>query len=235
MLTNQQKLKCSGLQPCERCVSSGVNCTYGSMASRSSSLAYTRHLEARIAELQNLLLQQQPFVGTTDQSSASDSQVESLVNSGDDFVYLSTDSEVETFHGRFAALSLLRMVRELCDSVAGGPSNQSGRVLAAAFDSNLLNVPLTNEMAYLAILPPLENTTDLVGLALDDALCCQEFMDRPRLHSQIQRLYDLDPEDYTQSDRRALSLVYALLALGRQRSIDSAPPNPSADAVFMRG
>lgn len=229
-----QKLKCSGLQPCERCMSTGVNCTYGFGASRSSSVVYTRHLETKIAELQ-ALLRAQPSIELADQPQDSYDSIETLVSSEDDFVNLSPDSEVESFHGRFAALSLLRMVRELCDDVAGGRNGQYGKAIAGAFDSNLLNVPLTNQIAYLALLPPREKTRDLIGVALNGALCSQEFIDRQRLHSQIERLYETVPEDYTQNDRQALSLVYALLALGRQRGTDPAPSNHSADAVFMRG
>lgn len=153
----------------------------------------------------------------------------------DDFVYSSSENDLETYHGSFGALSLLRLVRELCDHAAGGTRNDYGRVIAAAFDSNLLNVPLTNQIAYLALLPSRKKLEELMLVALNEALSCQEFVDRPKLYSQIDKLYECDPENHTASDRRALSLVYALLALGRQRSTETTPPHDDPRAIYMPG
>lgn len=51
----RRRVKCDGNQPCDRCVRSGVACTYGSVASRTSAVSYARQLEQKVAELQGLL------------------------------------------------------------------------------------------------------------------------------------------------------------------------------------
>ena len=47
----RQKLKCSGGQPCQRCVSNGISCVYGKGVGRSSA-TYIKYLEEQIAQLQ---------------------------------------------------------------------------------------------------------------------------------------------------------------------------------------
>ncbi|QIW96677.1 hypothetical protein AMS68_002195 [Peltaster fructicola] len=237
----RRKLKCSSTQPCQRCVATGVSCTYGSVASRQTTISYTRHLEAKIAELQSLLLQQ-PVVETDEQgavqavqSDVRDRMVESLIGPEDDHLYLSPDDQFNTFHGRFAGLSVMRTVRDLCDAVAGSPGQQYGRALALSFDSSYPDIPTSNQMAALALLPSREVLEATISIALDDAMSCQECVDRAELQVQIERLYTRDPEDYTHDDRRALALIYALMALGRQCDFN-VPPMPSEPGtLILRG
>lgn len=54
----RRRVKCDGTQPCLRCTKSNVACTYGSVAGRTSSISYARHLEEQVAQLRSLLQSQ---------------------------------------------------------------------------------------------------------------------------------------------------------------------------------
>ena len=168
-------------------------------------------------------------------SRAGEDLVETIVSAEDDRIYLGSENESQTFNGRFSGLSVLRSIRELCDHVAGAPGNGYGTLLVEAFDSNLLGVPLTNAIASLALLPAVPVMRTAIKVALDEALSCQEFIDRSELRTQVERLYSIDPGEYLSSDRRALSLIYALLALGRQHQIQNTIQDDQRQATEMQG
>lgn len=75
-------------------------------------------------------------------------------------------------------------------------------------------------MATFALLPTRERCQRTIGIALNNVLNGKECIDRDQLKRQVQHLYDRDPDDYTQEDRRSLGLVYALMALGRRHEPD---------------
>ena len=206
-----------------------MNCTYGSGASRGTPQSYIRHLEAEVKGLQALLRERglrTSGEGEQRLDPYEEDAVETIVSAEDEFMYLepSSEDESKTFHGPFSGLGVLRSLRELCDEVTGAPRSQYGRLLAAAFDSQSLGVSTINAIASMALLPSREVVQTTIRVAIDEALCCQEFIDRSALRNQLQRLYTTDSEDYVAADRRTLSLVYALLALGRQRKIDDLRP-----------
>lgn len=217
-----------------------MNCTYGLSASRSDAQSYIRHLEAKVGELQHLLQQQAPtgkdeaLVRDT-RSRVREDVVETIVSAEDSGIYLESNEENRTFYGRLSGLGVLGSISELCNQVAGAQNNQYGKSIAEAFDSNSLGVPANNAIASLALLPSREVAKATIRVALDEALSCQECIDRDTLRHQVERLYTTDPEDYEARDRRALSLVYALLALGRQRTTPGALSDDRPWAKDMQG
>lgn len=90
------------------------------------------------------------------------------------------------------------------------PFEFTGQALVESFDTNLLDLPSANRMATFALLPSRERLQKIVGVALNNVLNCKECLDREQLKLQVTHLY------YTQEDRRALGLIYALMALGRR-------------------
>ena len=84
------------------------------------------------------------------------------------------------------------------------PFEFTGQALVESFDTNLLDVPSANRMATFALLPSRERLQKIVGIALNNVLNCKECLDRDVLKRQVTHLYDRDPDDYTQEDRRAL-------------------------------
>lgn len=117
------------------------------------------------------------------------------------------------------------------------PSGLTGKALAEAFDSNMLDLPAYNHMATFALLPARERVDKMISIALDCALNCQECLDRQHLAQRITVLYDRDPEDYTAGDRRLLGLIYALMALGRRHEPDDSDTTmkPGAQMIILKG
>ncbi|KAK4497130.1 hypothetical protein PRZ48_011580 [Zasmidium cellare] len=243
----RRKVKCTGTQPCDRCVASGVTCTFGSSAGRTSAVSYTRHLEEKIAELQ-ALLRQRPMLESDRQreeveesrENARGNLIDALTGPEDDHIFVSQADGATSFHGRLAGLSVLRTVRDLCTQVSGTtdmPFEFTGQALVESFDTNLLDVPSANRMATFALLPSRERLQKIVGIALNNVLNCKECLDRDVLKRQVTHLYDRDPDDYTQEDRRALGLIYALMALGRRHEPEDEDyeANHGTDMLVLKG
>lgn len=169
------------------------------------------------------------------QSQARDRMIEAIVGPEDDHIYISPEDDINTFHGRFAGLNVLRTVRDLCDEVVGNPGQGFGRSLALSFDSTYLDTSTYNQMASLALLPSREVLQSTISVAMDAAMSCQECFDRVALQAQIETLYTKDPEQYTPDDRRALALVYALMALGRQVDSTALPTSEETGLLVLRG
>lgn len=184
-----------------------------------------------------------PFSGDEDvieqsRSDARDRMIQTLVGSEDDHVYITPEDDVDSFHGRFAGLTVLRTVRDLADTMARVPGHRYGKALAEAFDTTRVDLGCGDPLATFALLPSREMLQQSIAAALDGTLSCQECLDREELQTKIERLYTCDPEEYTLNDRRALGLIYALMALGRQRQGgDSSNSSSSIDAgyVVLRG
>lgn len=92
-------------------------------------------------------------------------------------------------------------------------------------------------MATFALLPSRERLQKTVGIALNNVLNCKECIDREQLKRQVTHLYDRDPDDYTQEDRRSLGLIYALMALGRRHEPDDEElgANSGTEMLVLKG
>ena len=108
---------------------------------------------------------------------------------------------------------------------------------AEAFDSNFLDMPSYNRLASFALLPSREKLQRTITIALDHALNCEEPVDRERLNGQIDDLYERNADDYTQENRRALGLVYALMALGRryEPDVSDQDANRGPELLVLKG
>lgn len=93
--------------------------------------------------------------------------------------------------------------------------------MAEALDSSEFSLPPINGTIKLDVLPSWQRMESTVIIALDTALNCKEFIDRDELWLQIQQLYSKAPENFDEDDRSLLALLYALMAVGRQRDPDS--------------
>ncbi|KAF5248261.1 hypothetical protein FANTH_6054 [Fusarium anthophilum] len=233
----RRKLKCSGEQPCERCYTSNVICTYGSTSARIKPLDYIRHLESRVADLEAQLAGLAPrnndHVRTSVDLSeatlpASSSQplpgavdaIDTLIGPMDDL--LSTFDGSETYHGAFASLNVLRIVRDRCDSLANimAPLS-SGQILAEAFSKDTAPFPSEQMMSLAADLPDLVECQRLCYIAIEEALPCHECIDRETFFAQLVRVHDKPREELDPSDRAFLALVFALLGFAKRYGADN--------------
>lgn len=117
------------------------------------------------------------------------------------------------------------------------PFEFTGQALVESFDTNLLDLPSANRMATFALLPSKERLQKIIGIALNNVLNCKECIDREQLKQQVTHLYERDPDDYTQEDRRSLGLIYALMALGRRHEPESevSTLNPGTEMLVLKG
>ncbi|KAF5613039.1 C6 transcription factor [Fusarium sp. NRRL 25303] len=183
----RRKLKCSGEQPCQRCNAGTV-----------MPLDYIRHLESRVADLEAQLAGSAPrsnqqAVASVDLSEANlqanasqtlPDAVDTLIGPRDDF--LSSFDGSETYHGAFASLNVLRILRDKCDSLANimAPLS-SGRVLAEAFAKEAGPSPVEQVTSLAAELPELAECQRLCHVAIEEALPCHECIDREAFFARL--------------------------------------------------
>ncbi|KAF5583108.1 DNA binding domain-containing protein [Fusarium pseudocircinatum] len=227
----RRKLKCSGEQPCQRCYAGNVICTYGSTSARIKPLDYIRHLESRVADLEAQLAGPTPrnkepaaiSVGLPDESrqagSSQTSQgalgaIDTLIGPMDDL--LSSFDGSETYHGAFASLNVLRIVRDKCDNLANIITPlSSGSILAEAFSKGTAPSRSEQVMPLVADLPDLAECQRLCYIAIEEALPCHECIDREDFFAQLVKVHAKPREGLDPSDRAFLALVFALLGFAK--------------------
>ncbi|KAF2720983.1 hypothetical protein K431DRAFT_269508 [Polychaeton citri CBS 116435] len=243
----RRKIKCNGIQPCDRCIKSGIACTYGSVPNRNA-VTYVRRLENQVAELQAQLHQHRlsETSHSSEQPDQSQAQAEPnlpldmLVGAGDDHVYHLSHSTSAIFHGKFAAVTILRAVGDLCAKFATiDPSIElpSGRQLVEAFELSAIHPPQNLRRGLFSLLPSKEQVIQLVILTFDFALACHDCMDRDDFFAHLDRIYQIDVEDYSTEDHKFLALLYAALALARRYEASSQPSAQTLDdgRVILKG
>ncbi|KAK5018571.1 Gypsy retrotransposon integrase-like protein 1 [Cryomyces antarcticus] len=131
---------------------------------------------------------------------------------------------LSAYRGRFAGLSLLERLRNLCSRLAGQaekrPADSSREDFVYAFDyPSPTSNPIEPSDGF-AILPAKGTILQRVQIAFDQACCLMQFMHQPTVESHIHCIYAIEPEHYTKEDRKFLALLYALLALGTRFAED---------------
>lgn len=159
---------------------------------------------------------------------------------GDNHLYHVNDKSTGTgiFHGKCAGLGVLRIVRDKCDELAGidQPPN-AGRELAHAFDLPTLPQATGRSKKIFGSMPPLEQAQRLSLIAMDEAMSCHECIDRHEYNTRLEGLYNKDPENYDAEDEGFLTLLLAVLAVGRRCDNDTVDESCSAhcDAIKPKG
>lgn len=146
--------------------------------------------------------------------------VDTLVGPGDDL--LSSFDGSETYHGAFASLNVLRIVRDKCDSLANimAPLS-SGRVLAEAFAKETAPSPIEQVTSLATELPELAECQRLCYVAIEEALPCHECIDREAFFAQLTQVHVKPQEELDPSDRAFLALVFALLGFAKRYDADN--------------
>lgn len=197
-----------------------MSCTYGSLSGRVSAVSYARHLEQKVAELQALLRQrpeEQSQMVLDSQEFARDQMLDMIVGLGDGYVYRIPQTGSNYFYGGFGGLSALRAVSNTGFHGSGMATAPSpGRDFVEAFETTSL-LPTTGvEARTCALLPSKQQVQNLAVHASRTALTCHDCLDFDDFTIKLDRLYTIDPEDYSPNDKSFLILVYALVALGRR-------------------
>ncbi|KAF4334882.1 alcohol oxidase [Fusarium beomiforme] len=198
------------------------SCTFTSSIARVRPVEYIRHLELKVANLEAQLTAStsrsndyEPTAGPSQPLSGSRDTLDSLVGPADDL--LSSVDGSETYHGAFASLNVLRIVRDKCDSLANiMVPLSSGRLLAEAFSRDTPLVSGEQVMPPAADLPELTESQRLCYVAIEEALTCHECIDREDFFAQLTRVHAKPSEEIDPSDRAFLALVFALLAFAKR-------------------
>lgn len=145
--------------------------------------------------------------------------IDMLIGPGDDYVFRTPDSSSNVFYGRFGGLNMLRFLGDMAVPSPGMAQQSSpGRTLIEAFETSSLSPHVGIESRLFTMLPSKQQVQDLVDRAFRTALILHDCLDHARFSLQLDRLYQTDPEDYSLDDKKFLTLLYALLALGKRYS-----------------
>jgi hypothetical protein len=112
-----------------------------------------------------------------------------------------------------------------------------GRDLVKAFETSSFSPAIGIEPRIYAMLPPRDEVVETTVRAQQTALICHECLDNVDYLNHLDKLYISDPEDYEAGDRSFLTLVYAVVALGRRflPSTIADEVDVSSDTVKFRG
>ena len=160
-----------------------------------------------------------------------ESQLESMVQSTGQ---LDLDEEgYWDFHGHSSGLSFVRRMREqypdmISDPLPSKPFAKS-RPMSQVFESPKLESPGSAGESPVegftpnptSDLPPREVAKELIENAINDAASLLRVVHEPTIWRSFDRIYDLQPENYTNEDNTFLPLLYSILALGSLFSKDA--------------
>lgn len=160
-----------------------------------------------------------------------ESQLESMVKSTGQ---LDLDEEGHwDYHGHSSGLSFVRRVREQFPDIITETGHTTpfvkSRPLSLVFESpSKFESPKSNAESPIdgssptsgTDLPPRHVARQLVDMAINDAAALLRVVHEPTVWKSFDRIYDLQPENYTNDDNMFLPLLYAILALGSLFSKD---------------
>lgn len=145
--------------------------------------------------------------------------IDMLIGPDDDYIHRKPETPSSIFYGCFGGLNMLRflgdMATPLSEDVRHSPI---GHTLIEAFEMSALSPHVGIESRLFMTLPSKQQTQDLINYATRTALILHDCLDYARFSVQLDHLYEIDPEDYSADDKAFLSLLYALLALGKRYS-----------------
>jgi hypothetical protein len=149
------------------------------------------------------------FEATRTPKAEDDAQLESMVaNTG----LLNLDDQGHwDFHGHSSGYAFMSKLRSQIGDVVF-PSTKSPPERAR-------NVPLIFESpksasSSLFDLPSKEVAKELCRNALDDAIALMRFIHQPSFFQKFDRIFDTDPDQFTNADTRFLPLLYLAMAVG---------------------
>ena len=173
------------------------------------------------------------------QATARQQVVDMFIGPGDDYVYRLPHASSNLFYSGFAGLNVLRAIGDM-----GAQSSElphvalPGRELVEAFESLVLDRPLGMQGGLYALLPPKTQVQELADRVSSTILFGHDilvgFEDFPR---KLDRLYEVDPEEYGVEDKKFLALIYAVLALGKRCGPSTADDevDEHSDRVKLKG
>jgi hypothetical protein len=155
---------------------------------------------------------------TDDTDAGMDDHLESMVRSTGQ-LDLDEQGNLE-YHGHSSGLTFVRRMRESLGDVMGpegkGTPFVKSRPMSQVFDSPRSvtdrDSPWEAQYPY-ADLPPREVAREMCDVAINDAAALLRFVHYPTFVKQMETLYDMRPENYTNEENMFLPLLYSVLAV----------------------
>ena len=120
------------------------------------------------------------------------------------------------WHGRFAGFTFIQRMREHCEKLLNGDLDKQGTSESSVIDPSKgsRSIRLTRTPEALESLPARKVARELSFTGLETACCHMRFIHRPTFYRMFDRIYDLDPESYSDAEYQFLPLLFAILSLG---------------------
>ena len=125
------------------------------------------------------------------------------------------------YHGHSSGLSFVRRMREQLGDLMGPETIATpfvkSRPMSMFLDSpkSAAESPMTGDLSHPGTdLPPKDLAQEICHFAVDDATALLRMVHKPSFWESFERLYSLDPEQYTNEDQKFLPLFHSAMALG---------------------
>ena len=120
------------------------------------------------------------------------------------------------WHGRFAGFTFIQRMREHCEKLLDGDFDAQGTSESSFIDPSKQShsLRLTKTPEALEALPGRKVARELSFIGLETACCHMRFVHRPTFYRLFDRIYDIDPESYSDAEYQFLPLLFAILSLG---------------------
>lgn len=134
-------------------------------------------------------------------------------------VLSSSDRKTASFYGDSSGFAFLQKTKQLFDDTQGtGGSDMSAstqKAITQLFDSPLpdkqalkVDVPMSN------LLPSRKTASQLLNVVFGQVYPLLQFLHEPTFQEKTNRIYELEPMEFEDSDHDFLALLYSVLALG---------------------
>ncbi|KAJ9629169.1 Gypsy retrotransposon integrase-like protein 1 [Knufia peltigerae] len=151
---------------------------------------------------------------------ADDNPGDHLENMLDGRGRLTANKKSTEYYGGGSGFAFLQRTQELFNPEAalhGHPrtGNIGSDVISRLFDSPLPDKQaLATDVPFSQLLPSRQTATGLLNIVFGQTYHLLHFLHEPAFQKQTERIYDLDPIEFSDSDHDFLPLFYAVTALG---------------------
>ncbi len=151
---------------------------------------------------------------------ADDSSGDHLENMLDGRGRLTSTKKSTEYYGGGSGFAFLQRTQELFNPEISSRDQAAGGYVGLEVISRLFESPLPDKQAlatdipFSQLLPSRQTATELLDVVFGQTYQLLQFLDEPNFQRQTDRIYELDPIEFADSDHDFLPLFYAVTALG---------------------
>lgn len=130
------------------------------------------------------------------------------------------DRRTASFYGDSSGFAFLQKTKQLFDDAQGSPhdtdiSQSTEQAITRLFDAPLPDKQaLDTDVPVSHLLPSRQSASDLLQVVFAQVYPLLQFLHAPSFQERTDRIYDIDPMEYDDSDHDFLPLLFAVLGLG---------------------